>query len=388
MTQDARNETMRVDARNYRSAYRQGFTLIEILVVIIIIGILAALLVPAIGGAIRTAKVGRIKLEITNLAMAVETYHNKFGDYPPDFSDWGVVQRHFGSAFTRMDPREMALLRSLTHGDSGFHPAGIDRAEALVLTLGGYSSDPQHPLTGPGGPLEYVGSGDVTHRDNYQYRADRDNAFFDFDVTRMPTTRMDPNAPLSATNKLASTDESDFGTGPWPDPLPVYRGSENVAPYVYFQARTYGYIPSVGAFNGYGPKDSNGLASGPLGAVRPYKTSRPRPKAGTAAYGSLPEASKAYDFMNADTFQIISAGLDDYYGTIVDQTGGTSPVYFLFPTGQAMLVNGSASSPGEMTNNSYNGYEENSMNSAIVENGHLDNVTNFSQGKLEDEIVE
>src|SRR5206468_3397223 len=62
---------------------RSGFTLIELLVVIIVLAILAALLLPAINGAVRTARNAAVSAEINLLAQALESFKAKYGDYPP-----------------------------------------------------------------------------------------------------------------------------------------------------------------------------------------------------------------------------------------------------------------------------------------------------------------
>ncbi len=60
-----------------------GFTLIELLVVILIIGVLVALLVPVIFGAVRTANEARVTAEINLLAQSLASFKSNQGDYPP-----------------------------------------------------------------------------------------------------------------------------------------------------------------------------------------------------------------------------------------------------------------------------------------------------------------
>ena len=62
---------------------RGGFTLVEMLVVIAIIGILAALITAAAAMALSSAKQTRIKVEVDSLASAMEAFKQKYGSYPP-----------------------------------------------------------------------------------------------------------------------------------------------------------------------------------------------------------------------------------------------------------------------------------------------------------------
>ncbi len=66
-----------------KSPSRAAFTLVELLVVILIVGILIGLLLPAVQAAIRKAREAQVTAELNNLATALASFKNLYGDYPP-----------------------------------------------------------------------------------------------------------------------------------------------------------------------------------------------------------------------------------------------------------------------------------------------------------------
>ena len=61
---------------------KSGFTLIEIILVVVIIGILAGIAIPRMGGKTEKAKISQAKSNITALGMAIQEYEMMNGDYP------------------------------------------------------------------------------------------------------------------------------------------------------------------------------------------------------------------------------------------------------------------------------------------------------------------
>lgn len=352
------------------------------MVVILIIGLLMTISVTAVTRALTSGRQTAMKLEISALSQAVERYMQKYGDYPPDGSSREVLDRHMRRLFPRMASPDTVLFNTLTAT-----PVSMDRAEALVFFIGGFSEDPLHPLTGEGGPLALVneanrGSTDMTH---YQYNATRDNAFFDFDLARLTVARASDNARLLSTDEtlLGYNDAAHGGN----DLLPVYLArAGDPTPIIYFDSRTYGLIDkATGLYNGFLTPN--------YGGIRPYKSGlNVEPAKDGSGYASQAEAFAAVPFHNPNTFQIISPGLDGIYGAVVSinpENVDDDPVHFITETGTPVTPRTSVSGLTALIFTGIPGhpvgprFQDVDWLPNISVNGHLDNITNFSESTLE-----
>ena len=61
---------------------KPGFTLVELLTVIAIIGLLAGILIPTVGGALDTANRAKTRTQISQLKTAIDLFHSNYHYYP------------------------------------------------------------------------------------------------------------------------------------------------------------------------------------------------------------------------------------------------------------------------------------------------------------------
>jgi len=76
--------------RKRKPHWLSSFTLIELLIVVAIIGILAAIAVPNFLNAQIRAKVARTMSDIRSLSTALEMYNTDKGTYPPGRATWAI----------------------------------------------------------------------------------------------------------------------------------------------------------------------------------------------------------------------------------------------------------------------------------------------------------
>jgi type IV pilus assembly protein PilA len=79
-----------------RATYKSGFTLVEIMIVVVIIGLLAAMAIPAFQRARESSQNTRFANDIRVFAAAMETFTMENGVYPED-SNSGVIPTGMGS---------------------------------------------------------------------------------------------------------------------------------------------------------------------------------------------------------------------------------------------------------------------------------------------------
>ena len=144
---------------------RAAFTLIELLVVIAIIGVLAALIFPALKAAKISATRAKVQTELKQLEAAIEAYKAKYGFYPPDnpgnpklnqlfYELQGMTQK--GTALETLDGQDVIQAASVPAvfgaGVAGFvnftREGGTDDSKVAQKFLSGLRSDQYGVLPG------------------------------------------------------------------------------------------------------------------------------------------------------------------------------------------------------------------------------------------------
>ncbi len=269
-----------------------GFTLVELLVVITIIGILVGLTIPAVIYVRVIAKQAAVTLDLKQLEMACQAYKEKFGEYPPDGTDHSAVLRHLAKAFPRFmiagadDIEKWDNLRTWIQ-DSSRWGASVDintlsPFNALAFWLGGRPAGGQ--LTGFS----------ANPADLFDTSTSRIGPFFDFDLNRL---RADGYY--------------------WPQGA---AGTGTTGAIVYFRAENGGYA-TAGAYmfsNGQNVVPAIDTRLSNVDGLYNYDNSK------------LP----VYSWVNPRSIQIFSSGLDVTYSSPITIPPGDLDGCLAFPTGE------------------------------------------------------
>jgi len=265
---------------------RRGFTLVEMLVVLAIIGVLAALLLPAVMYALVKAKNTAVAIELNQLASAIEVYKNEKGDYPPNFRDEAVLARHIRKCYPKIakDYYDGFIAEVKTAGKD------INEGESLVFWLAMTDNDPRYPF------LSFYG---------WTGRDPKPKKYYEFDETRLVGVDGD-----KVPSYVAKNCQDTF--------------------YIYIDSRGYDsyHRPAIessdmATIQRIDTNMTDTYATSEDGkGVRPYWSN-------TEVNANASTARSRYKPANPTTFQLICAGLDGEFGLDLNNDIDVK----VFPTG-------------------------------------------------------
>lgn len=130
-----RDQPLRRCAANRGGRRAAGFTLMELLIVVLIIGVLASIIVPMVAKARQHAQAANTRALIANLSTLITAYQGDFNAYPGPLSNMQIATSLGGLAAPQIDPGTgpTATGANVTGAALG----KITMSENLVLGLNG-----------------------------------------------------------------------------------------------------------------------------------------------------------------------------------------------------------------------------------------------------------
>jgi general secretion pathway protein G len=121
-----------------RSSARKGFTLVEILIVVIILGILAAIVIPQFTNASQNARVSSLQSQLQTMRSQIELYKLQHGDTLPDIvGNWAPLTgtSSYGNPATTFGPYLQSEEVNPLNGNSNVVDAGVNLSTETAAQL-------------------------------------------------------------------------------------------------------------------------------------------------------------------------------------------------------------------------------------------------------------
>jgi len=271
-----------------------GFTLVELLTTLAVIGVLLALLIPALNQVTKTAANVKQRGQFHAIGVALEAFRSDTGDYPP--SQWNPAVYGNYTASQR-------LAEAIIGQDGfGFHPASQFRADGTV------DSTPATAL--------YAPAVDVTaNPDNLKLRKGPYLELENANAVKLGSLYGTAAAPLVDTYILADMYKitKNLATGKMTGmPILYYKANRLKSRHAFEAADNETTIAQLNTYNVY---DSiNGIAAKPNAAYHPLYAN-PGWFYGQTANPNFTSPPRPY---RAESFLLHSAGPDGRYGTSDD----------------------------------------------------------------------